>query len=271
MTVRDYHRPTELKTAAELLRTGARPLLLGPRPPLEIEAEAVVDLIQLGLSYIREEADGLHIGALTPLQEIATSPLAQARANGILSQAAELSAHLGLRHIATLGGALLSNDGPPEVRLVLYTLNAHIAFLDTADAEISLAAWQENPAGQAPNRIRLPNSSLRISGALERIARTPKDQAILAAAVAISSNGPHIPRVCVAIGPNPNIYLDITRGEEPVMNAAQLTNALAELIHAKSNASSDYLASADYRREMAVVLAERAAIRAYHSLKTNNP
>lgn len=268
MPVRDYHRPIELKAAAELVKAGAVPLMLSPRPPLNIEAEAVVDLSQLELSYIREEADGLHIGAPTPLQEIAASPLVRARANGILSEAAELSAHLGLRHIATLGGALLSNDGPPEVRLALYALNAHVTFLDTAHVETSLAAWQENPAGYVPSGVRLPNNTLRTSGALERIARTPKDQAILAVAATVTRDGNRVTNAQLAIGPNPNIHLDIKPSSETVTDAAQLISGLAELIHAKSNASSDYLASAEYRREMAVVLARRAVEKAFNAVSS---
>lgn len=265
MAVKNYHRPTETQTAAELVKTGAVPLMLSPRPPLEIEAEAVVDLSQLGLSYIREEADGLHIGALTPLQEIAASPLVRSHANGILSEAADLSAHLGLRHIAPLGGALLSNDGPPEVRLVLYTLNARIRFLDVAQAETTPASWQENPAGRVSVAVRAPKGGLQVSGALERIARTPRDAAILAVAAAVTRDGNRMPRVRLAIGPNPKIYLEIARGDEVINSAAQLTTGLAELLHAQNNAQSDYLASAEYRGQMAVVLAQRAIEKAFNN------
>jgi CO/xanthine dehydrogenase FAD-binding subunit len=257
MAVKNYHRPTELPAAAELVKAGAVPLMLGPRPPLEIEAEAVVDLSQLGLSYIREEADGLHIGALTPLQEIAASPLVRTRANGILSQAAELSAHLGLRHIATLGGALLTDDGPPEVRLALHTLNVHLRFLDSAQKEISFFEWQDNPAGVVSG-VRLPNNPLRLSSALERIARSPKDQALLAVAVVLAFDGEQIPNWRFAIGQNPRLFGETTSGESPITTVPQLKEYLNEFLQRRMNAESDYLASAEYRREMAMVLIHRA-------------
>lgn len=265
MAVQNYHRPTETQTAAELMQAGAVPLLLSPRPPLEIEAEVVVDLSQLGLSYIREEADGLHIGTLTPLQEIAASLLVRSHTNGILSKAAELSAHLGLRHIATLGGVLLSNDGAPEASLVLCALNTQVRFLDNAQAEISLAAWRENPAGRVPVAVRVPNSGLQVSSALERIARTPRDAAILAVAAAVTRDNNRVPHMRLAIGPNPKIYLEIARVDEVINSAAQLTSGLAELLHAQNNAQSDYLASAEYRSQMAIVLAQRAIEKAFNN------
>lgn len=263
-----YHHPTEIKTAVELVKAGATPLMLSPRPPLAIEAEAVVDLSQLGLSYIREEADGLHIGALTPLQEIAASPLVQVRANGILSEAAALSAHLGLRHISTLGGALLTNDGPPEVCLTLYVLNAQLRFLDAAQTEASFTEWRENPVGVVSG-VRLPNNPLRINGALERIARTPRDAAILAVAATVTHNGNRVTSAQLAIGHNPNINLEITPSDGAVTSASQLTHGLPELIHTKSVARSDYLASAEYRREMAVVLAHRAIEKAFRTVSSS--
>src|SRR5574337_1209476 len=97
--IREYHRPAEVADASELLRR-ADPrtalLLLGPRPPLSHagDAEAVVDLSQLELDYILDGDDGaLHVGVLTPLQDLAGSALLKSFANGILSDAAQLSAH----------------------------------------------------------------------------------------------------------------------------------------------------------------------------------
>ncbi|MBL8046825.1 MAG: FAD binding domain-containing protein [Anaerolineales bacterium] len=270
MAVKDYHRPTEIQAAAELVHAGAVPLMLSPRPPLEIEAESVVDLSQLGLSYIREEEDGLHIGALTPLQEIAASATVQARANGILSQAAELSAHLGLRHIATLGGALYSNDGPPEVSLALYVLNARVSFLDVAQEETTLATWQEKPAGRVPIAVHLPTAHLRVGGALERIARSPRDAAIVAVAATVTRKGNRTPNIRLAVGHNPSIQVDITHSDEPVTSADQITASLGELLHFKDHAQSDYAASAEYRHAMTKILTQRAIERAFAASTTNN-
>ena len=58
------------------------------------------------LRFLREEADGLHIGALTTLDELDHSPLVRSRYPA-LAESAGLAASPQLRNMATLGGNLL--------------------------------------------------------------------------------------------------------------------------------------------------------------------
>ena len=58
------------------------------------------------LRFMREDADGLHIGALTTLDELDRSPVVRSRYTA-LAEAAGLAASPQLRNMATLGGNLL--------------------------------------------------------------------------------------------------------------------------------------------------------------------
>lgn len=58
------------------------------------------------LRFLREENDGLHIGALTTLAELDRSPLVRERYT-VLAEACGLSASPQLRNMATIGGNLL--------------------------------------------------------------------------------------------------------------------------------------------------------------------
>src|SRR5579883_3100075 len=108
----EYHWPEHIDDALLLLGrldTKTVPLaggtyLLG----LQDESiEAVVDLRDLDLSYISEDARGVHIGAMTTLQQMADDPLLKELAAGLLARAALLSASSRLiRNSATLGGTL---------------------------------------------------------------------------------------------------------------------------------------------------------------------
>ena len=95
--LRRYYRPTELREALALLG-GAQvktALLAGGSELLarqDTEIEAVVDLQDLPLDYVRAADDGLRIGALTRLQALVRHPLVRAFADGILARAAEQSA-----------------------------------------------------------------------------------------------------------------------------------------------------------------------------------
>src|SRR5215469_11698451 len=69
--------------------------------------QAVVDLRDLGLSYISEDAQGIHIGAMTTLQTMVDSPLLKDLATGIVARAVLASSFSRLiRNSATLGGTL---------------------------------------------------------------------------------------------------------------------------------------------------------------------
>src|SRR5712692_2030614 len=53
--------------------------------------QAVVDLRDLELAYISEDARGVHIGAMTTLQTMVDSPVLKELAAGVLSRASQAS------------------------------------------------------------------------------------------------------------------------------------------------------------------------------------
>ncbi len=68
--------------------------------------KAVVDLSQIkDLKGIRQHGDGIEIGAMTTLTQVATNPLIESRF-GLLAQAARKVATPQIRHQGTLGGNL---------------------------------------------------------------------------------------------------------------------------------------------------------------------
>lgn len=227
-SIREYHRPTHLTSAQELLRRpNLVPLLLGPRVPdnLYEGAEAVIDLSQLGLNYIHAQSAGaIRIGALTPLSALIDSPVIRSYANGVLAEAARVVVASGMREVATVGGAWQSHAGPSEVRLTLEALQAEPILEHTL-----------------PLEIRLPPLSIDSAAALERIARSPRDEAIVAVVVVV--HGPSAIRL--GVGPAPCYGVEV--------QSADIPHALAGW-----QPVSDFRASAEYRQAMAGVLVRRA-------------
>jgi len=66
----------------------------------------LIDISNLGLSYIRVESDGLRIGATTTLSEVAENETIKNRYT-VLAQAANRAASPQLRNMATIGGDIL--------------------------------------------------------------------------------------------------------------------------------------------------------------------
>ena len=247
--LRDYHRPADLQSAQKLLqRADARvvPLNISPRPPLDPyrDVDAVVDLSQLKLNTIKEDGDTIRIGGMTPLQELADSALLRAQAGGVLCQAAHLAAHLGLRNVATLGGAILSTDGPPEVLLALLALDAE----QVRDGELLI-------------EVRFANQS-QSGGGLARVARTPRDQAIVAAVAVIESKGGVCRLALAGVGPGPMRMASAEKMLEGKPLDSKLLQSVADALSAEVNPLPDYRGSAEYRKAMAGVLAMRAIERA---------
>lgn len=269
---REYHRPPDRNSALELLRRSggrAAPLVIGPRPIAlsDMDFEAVVDLSRLGLDYIVESGGGyVHIGAMTPLQTLTNSPPLQSLASGLLSEAAKLAASVSLRRLATLAGAILSGGRPPEVLLALLALDTTVVIQGERAHEIPLTDFLGGEASLPQGefllelKFRLP-SSAQVGGALERLARTPHDEAIVAAAAVIEMDGKVCDRVRLALagaGPRPQRIDQVERLLERQSLTPELLQQVVATTTGAANPIPDYRASAEYRREMAGVLARRA-------------
>lgn len=258
MPLRHIYRPSDPAAAHALLtRTDERvaAAAVSPRMPVGpyAQVEAAVDLGALPLRYVREADTGLHLGALTSLQDLVEAPAVRALAHGVVSEAAELAAHLGLRHAATLGATLMAREGPPELALALGALGAWVVTL--GGAELTLADWLAEAEREWPREVRLARPPADLGGALARVARTPRDAALVAAVAVVGAGAGGRGLATVHLGPNPVWAWSTADAGEPW--ADQLAAVQARLAQ-EAQAETDYLASAEYRMAMAEVLAGRA-------------
>lgn len=266
----EYLRPKTIADALALLRRpGLRtvPLAGGawlvPRlrrdvdvpDPLDEPVDAVVDLADLGLSFIEptgRPGDGwLRIGATTTLAQIADSPVCQAPAGGMLAEAARREAPVNQRNAATLAGAVLGASPQSELLLALLALAAHAVIDRGQPRTVPLNELLDDLPGQLAQglvtEIALPWPAESAGGALTRVARTPADRPIMAAAAVAAGRDRRIAVGGVAQTPL-LLRLAVDDRLEPALNAA-LDGA---------SILSDWLGSAEYRREMALVLGRRA-------------
>jgi CO/xanthine dehydrogenase FAD-binding subunit len=255
MPIKNYHRPADWDTARAALRDSP-PLLLGPRVPIPPygDAVALTDLSRLELNYITADSAGVHIGALTPLQALAES----SQVGSLLNEAARLTTHYGLRNVATLGGLLLTPAGPPEILLALLVLDATLVIRGDSTREFPITNYSLQ-SGEMIAEVKFSQPTGET--ALERVTRTPRDEAIVAVAVTLRVDAGVCRAVKLAVagaGPRPacvqsveNILLD-----QPL--TARAMAEAAESVEAVVNPANDYKGSADYRRAMAGVLTRRA-------------
>src|SRR5947208_12862941 len=131
----EYHWVEDIDDALLLLaRTDTKTVpLAGGTYLLGLEdnnIQAVVDLRDLELEYITEDAKGIHIGAMTTLQTMGDSPLLKDLSTGILARASIASSFSRLiRNSATLGGTLAAGAASQADRLTVLAIR---------DAEVDL-------------------------------------------------------------------------------------------------------------------------------------
>ena len=291
LNVMEYHWAEQIDEALLLLsRTDIKtvPLaggtyLLGQR---DDSIQAVVDLRDLGLSYITEDAQGIHIGAMTTLQSVAESPILQNFAGGILSQAALASSFSRLiRNSATIGGTLgAGTASQADLLTALAVLDAEILVRSGSKTQVNLSGGvfertsMAQPSitfkGKQERRIpyaslvtdRRPNelilevilqrSNCTVSAAFMRVGRTPTDVALLNVAAFASATAGMSVRIGLAFG---GVNMDVQRifVVERRLERLKLPTADAwrERIRSVVQASmigfqppSDFRASGDYRR-----------------------
>lgn len=270
----DYHRPQSLAEALALLqRSDVRtaPLAGGswlvPHLRLDVpgsiadDVDAVVDLADLGLSYVErsEQPDGawLRLGATTTLAQVAENAECQQLAGGLLAQAAHDEAPLNLRNTATIGGGIVKARSESELLLALLALAARAVVVIGDGQERSvplpdLLADPETAIGRGLiAEVQVPLPPVAVHGGLARVARTPSDQPIVAAAAVVDDSGARVAIGGVIAVPR---LIRLAAGQE--------LEAEMEAVLAGADLLTDFRGSAGYRRAMAPIIAQRALAQA---------
>ncbi len=275
----EYYRPKTRLEALELLARSdlhTAPLIVHPRPaaPRQMGIDAFVDLSLLGLDYIRTDSDGtVHIGALATLQEMVESPSLKDGTRLLLSQAAGLAAGPGIRSLSGLWGAIQARSGPPEIVLALLALEAQMVLLEAGEKQRTLPFTEFHEAGG--NSVRkgemvleacLPPLKTGCGWALERVARTPRDEAIVAAAAVVEVERDKTRQVILALAGAHPLAKRLPALEKMLSGkafGAKNLQAAAEAVMEQAGPIGDFRGSPDYRRSMAGLVSRRALAKAW--------
>jgi probable selenate reductase FAD-binding subunit len=253
----EYHQPTTLDEALKLLRrTRVKTVPLAGGTSLVPEAardvQAVVDLNALDLSFVRQD-QGLQIGATTRLQTLIDHEAVRAYAAGVVVKAILDSASRNTREAASLAGSIVAASGNSPLFTALLALDARLivrAARGTREEEVALAYWTPQPRSLILH-ITLPAVMESTHAAYEKVARTPADLPIVCVAARATINQDQLREIRLALGGVAEKPIVITQPSGSIDDLAQLAVSTV-------SPADDYLASADYRREMIGVLVKRA-------------
>ena len=270
-----YFRPNTFDEASALLATtNTRNIAIAGATSwaynVDINAETLIDLGQLGLDQIEQIGEQIHIGAMVSLQMLVETgqTVADNHPLYLLNLAAHDMAAIGLRHRSTIGGAIISADNASPIVTALLALNAEVLLFspNSKDQRKTVAL-----AGFLDYHPRLLKGGVIVLGLIvpflnvntvihyEKVARTPADYPIVCVASVYAIANNVLANVRIAAGgvaTKPMLLSDLCfalASKPPSQLNISLNPALAVL-----NPPSNWLGSSDYRRAMVGVLIKRS-------------
>ena len=131
-----YFKPTSVEEAVKLLaRYGEKgSFIAGGTDVLVIkdpQIEALIDITDLGLNYIKSDSQGIRIGATTTLADIEISPVLSEGRYNIIAQAAHKVGSPLIRNLGTIGGNLCNASPSADTAPPLLALGAKLKLVST--------------------------------------------------------------------------------------------------------------------------------------------
>ncbi|HQG90011.1 MAG TPA: FAD binding domain-containing protein, partial [Flexilinea sp.] len=138
-----YYRPETVKKTLKLLGSQTEVCTLLYFPPRakhlsQWQGDALIDLSNLGLDTIKEKSKEIAVGSMVSFETLVKSEIIRNQWDGVLSDAAHLSATGAMRNLSTVGGILLNPNFPAEVILVFLALDAMVVLLDENGKEVRI-------------------------------------------------------------------------------------------------------------------------------------
>lgn len=238
-----------------------------------LRPSTLVDINRVpGLEFIEENTDAIRVGALTRHHQLETSPVI-AQHLPMLAEAMTHVAHLAIRNRGTIGGSLSHADPAAELPMMARLLDAELAITSTsgrrrvAARDFFIGALATDlAAGDLVTEVVFPKLPPGTGWGFEEVARRDGDFALAAVAATLTVADGVIQQARIAltgVGPTPS------RADEAeallagkVLEPAVLDEA-ADAVRAAVEPETDLHASADYRRHLVGVLAQRALAQAW--------
>ncbi len=235
----------------------------------------VIDLNRVdGLSYIRDDAGALEIGAMTRQRGIEFSDLVRQRCP-LMHEAIARVGHRQTRNRGTLGGSLCHLDPAAELVAVAAALDAKLTVTGKKGTRrIDFSAFPVaymTPALEPDELLSAATFPCWPDGhgyAFVEFARRHGDFAIVAAAALIEENNGKVTRASVTLGGMGPAPVRAGEIERVLIGETIEETRLREICEPlrRLDAVDDIHAPASYRQQLAAVLARRAILKAHDRL-----
>ncbi len=274
----NYYRVTSLNEALKLVNeledfkvvAGGTDLVMDLKIKRYIPKN-IIDISRVKeLDYIVDEGDKIRIGALTRLQEIVDSPIIREKAY-VLAEAVNQMASWQIRNMATIGGNLCNASPAADTAPPLYVLNAELKLVSVEGERIvPVTKFFHGPRktelkkNELLAEIIIPVEKDAGASAIKLGRRNAFTLSIVAVATLVKVSDNKFADVRVAlnsVAPTPVRAPSVEKaliGKEVSLEAVE---EASKLVVNDIKPISDVRASADYRREMSIVLTRDSLLR----------
>jgi carbon-monoxide dehydrogenase medium subunit len=273
----DYCRPASFQEAlAVLAADGSSTVIAGGTDLLvdikfrDFHPAGLVNINALDeLRYVREDPDGLRIGALTSVEELAGNQVVAGRFTAI-ADAARTFASLQVRNLATIGGSLGRATPAGDLLPPLLCLDASaVVARDGSERVVPLTDFFLGPRrtvleqGELVREVVVPVPPPRTGSSYARMSyRDVLDLAIVGVASRLTLDGDgRIAEARVALGAVAPKPIRAPRTEALLAGRAvtdELIEEAGTIAASEATPISDQRASAEYRTHITGVLARRS-------------
>ena len=281
-----YLRPKNLEEALKLLdEYGEEAKLLAGGTDLivkmkdgVVKPKYVIDLSHLEeLRFISKGNGVIKIGALTTLREIETSPIIREYVH-VLSDAVEKMASWQIRNLGTIGGNLCNASPAADTAPPLLVLEAKLK-LTSSEGEriVPIDQFFTGPgetvlrSNELLTEIQIP-TTLKNSGSafLKLGRRAAYTLSIVSVAALVTVEDRVFRDVRIALGSVAPTPIRARKTEDKFRGLPATEEVIKEncsYVVEDISPISDVRASAEYRREMSIVLTKRALVEALHDVR----
>lgn len=266
-TAREYVRPASVRAAVELIQRGTGVAVVGggtdllPRIPRG--TQTLVDLSDLELDYVVATPDGTRIGAMTTLTAISEDRALASIAGGVIVQ---MMLHVGsplIRNLATIGGHLVRGR-LSDIVPVLAVLDTRITYrVGAMERTVPLLEFYEHGTNRGPillTEITIPPDPPGAAASFRRFALTGYDLALMNCATWVTREDDLVTAARIVFGDTPSLAAPAPGTAAALVGrplASHRNAEIAALAADEISVGGDGYATAEYRRQLAEVLARR--------------
>jgi carbon-monoxide dehydrogenase medium subunit len=244
----------------------------------QIPADIVLDMSEVRkLRYIEEDRDMIRIGSLATHNDIANSKVIKEKAH-VLADAESLIGSTEIRNRGTIGGNLCNASPAADTAPPLLVLESNLKIArDGHERIVSLTDFFLGPGKTvlAPDEIlteiQIPFPSKRGACFMKLGRRSMFTLSVVSAAASVSLDSDRFEAVRIALGSVAPLPFRARKTEGYLVGKKAIEKRIGEaskIIRDEVEPITDVRGTAEYRREMSVVLTRRTLIEATKEMKS---